>query len=222
MKKTPDDVVMADVYHTIKSPIVSIKSLLFVLARNKEVQANTVLQEKISLLEEKINILHQRSEIFLNYIFYKEEKVEFLYSFFNLNETVQEVVKKLNSQEDAVKFAFTNVTPLTIMADADQIKEAFHIIFTRIQTLSEPSTITISVISSGKNITITFSYTKGDGDLEKKPINSDEECVAREEYYIARKIIEMHGGSMNPTEKDREINMTIILPVKAKPSSIKK
>lgn len=216
MKKLHDEVVIADVYHTIKSPIVSIKSMLFVLGRNKDVEGNKLLQEKVSQIEEKVNLLHKRSEIFLNYIFYKEGAVEFLYSFFNLDEVLSEVIKKLNTHDSSVKFTFSNAKQVTIMADQDQIKEALRIIMARIQTVSEPGSILIAVSSVGKMVEIKLRYTQIVDDPTKKPINSDEECVAQEESYIAHRIIEMHGGTINRKSENGEVEVSVILPMKAK------
>ncbi len=222
MKKLQEPVAIADVYHTIKSPIVSIKSMLFVLGRNREVQSNKVLQEKISQIEEKVNLLHKRSEIFLNYIFFKDEPVEFLYSFFNLNELLQEVVQNISHQKKSVSFIYTNPQKHPIMADCDQIQEALRIIFTRVQTFSKPGTVSVELTSLGKEVQIQFRYKKLADDPEKKPITSDDECVAREENYIAERFIELHGGTIIQQLDSGEVEVKIQLLVKAKPSSVKK
>ena len=211
MKKTPDKVVLNDVYHTIKSPIVSIQSLLFVIKRNKVVQSNVVLQDKLSQIEEKVSLLHKRSEIFLNYILYREGVVEFLYSFFDLDEVIDGVIKKLPSH--AVRFSISKSGKQPIMGDQGQLQESFRIIFADLQSVCKEETVPVTITHAGKKIDIVVRCKK---ESNKKVQDKDEQNVARQELYVAGRIIELHGGSLNYSPSGEYMNVKISLPVKAK------
>lgn len=155
MKKTQDEVVLNDAYHTLKSPIVSMKSMLFVLGKNKNIEGNKVIQDKIFQIEEKLNVLHKRAEIFLNYVVFKEGKVEFLYSFFNLNDVLQKAIDAVQ-KEYGKRFFFKKSADQPIMADEEHIAAALKIIFTAVHLKAIPGTIPITVIFSGKSVDISM------------------------------------------------------------------
>lgn len=220
MKNSHDEVVLNDVYHTIKSPIVSIKSMLFVLGRNKDVQNNKVVQDKLFQIEEKVNLLHKRAEIFLNYIVFKEGNVEFLYSFFDLTEVINNVMQKIH-QEYGERFAFKKPVKEAIMADQDHIAEALRIIFTRIHMNGAPGEIPVTVGASGRLVNIILRY-QINSPTEEKPQDRDEENVIKQQQYVAQRIIEMHGGNVSYTQKGTEMEAKISLPMKARASAKRK
>ena len=213
MKKTTlQPININDVYHTIKSPIVSIKSLLFVIGRNKDIQSNEVLKEKISQVDHKVTLLHKRAEIFLNYILYKEEQIEFLYSFFNLSE-----VLKKNIEDSSLKISLNYTTEKLIMADKDQLQEAFRTIFNEIAASINSNELFIKINFVRRNVVVDFKYNANiSEEHNNQPINSDEICVAREQNFIAHKIIEMHGGSIEQIKNNDEVHLKVTLPLKAK------
>jgi signal transduction histidine kinase len=216
MKKTQDEAVLNDAYHTLKSPIVSMKSMLFVLGKNKNIEGNKVIQDKIFQIEEKLNVLHKRAEIFLNYIVFKEGKVEFLYSFFNLNDVLEKAIDAVQ-KEYGKRFSFKKSADQPIMADEEHIAAALKIIFTTVHLKAIPGIIPITVIFSGKSadIIVRYQFPK---DVEKLPRDRDEENVLKQEQYVAHRIIELHGGRVNYEQNGADVEVTISIPLKARAS----
>lgn len=219
MKKTQNEVVLNDAYHTLKSPIVSMKSMLFVLGKNKNIEGNAVIQDKIFQIEEKLNILHKRAEIFLNYVVFKEGKVEFLYSFFNLNDVLQKAIDAVQ-KEHGKRFSFKKSADQPIMADEEHIAEAFRIIFTGVHAKAAAGTIPLTLSFSGKSSDVILRY-KIPKDVEKLPRDRDEENVMKQEQFVAQRIIELHGGRVGKEQNGAEVEVRISLPMKARASKKK-
>lgn len=219
MKKTQDAVVLNDAYHTIKSPIVSIKSMLFVLGKNKDIEKNKIVQDKIFQIEEKLNVLHRRAEIFLNYIVFKEGTVEFLYSFFNFDEALQKAIDTIHKQYGN-RFGFKKPINQPIMADEAHIVEALRIILSGIHKKANLGIIPVSVASQGRNVDVIARYAIESG-TEDKPPDRDEENVLRQEEYIATRIVELHGGRVSKEQNGAEVEVRISLPMKARASKRK-
>ncbi len=211
MKKAQDGAILRDAYHSIKSPIVSIKSMLFVLGRNKEIKDNKNLVYKISQIDGKVNLLHSRVELFLNYFLFKEGDIEFLYSFFNLSELISSIIKKINAGGKVLVVSNTVPKDVSIMADHDQIQDALYILFEQSIHGVGSSKVAVSVSEAGRKIIITLVLKQSPNDPGNE--NKDVQTVEQQRSFIAGKIIELHGGTVNRSRT--KIVITLLKKAKA-------
>ncbi len=190
MNKNLNKQILTDAYHALKSPLVSIKSLLFVLKKTSH--NTTAFEEKINQIENKTDILHYRLETFLNYLQYKEKTVDFLYSFFDIIILIQRVIGDIEEVSKRNKILFKNNEKHIVMGDEGQLYEALRILLGQSASMSQ--TMQIEVVSEKKDIVIAVGLTKIEA--QPMPVNRDEENIQKQRLFIGEQIIYLHGGKI--------------------------
>jgi hypothetical protein len=182
-----DEINIGILGHKLKSPLVTIKSLAFVLANQKDKNSKKV-SNGLDEIGKKVDILNTRIDHLLEYLQYKNEQADFLYEIFDLSEII-------NLLKKSVKL---NTVKGTIVADKQKLISALQILI-RIFSIKKGS------VQKEKN-KIIFEFLTEPRLKEKNKHFEDSEI----NLFIAKKIIELQGGMVN----EEKNNLKVTVPLK--------
>ncbi|OGH09730.1 MAG: hypothetical protein A2152_03915 [Candidatus Levybacteria bacterium RBG_16_35_6] len=181
--------------HKLKSPLVSIKSIAFILrsSNKKNTKALSYLKE----IDNKVDILAKRIDKLISYLEYQKGDVDFLYQVFDIAEILNQIKGKIK----------VNKINQTIIGDKEKIAFAlltFLQLFSKIKNLK--------ILKKNKFLQISIKGDLGDEKI-KKQINLKDTVDLEIEYYLAKRIIELHGGKI----REEKNKLLITIPFKACP-----
>lgn len=204
--------------HKLKSPLVSIKSLSTVLAYKK---GDKEVKNYLEKINEKADILNYRIEQLIELERLKAKRHDFLYEFFNLGETVKDIVKEFGKNKIKIK---TGLKKQNILADKKRIEMAIRILIRKSLVYSGKEKVTLSMSFNKKAIFFTLEGGK-EGELPDNyknlfnlnKITTDEnEKGLGVDLYLAFQIIKLHGGNVKFSLKNGKPLFLVSVPYKAK------
>jgi len=182
--------------HKLKSPLVSIQSLSFIL-RTQHTKNDKKATAYLKKIEDRVLTLNKRLDQLITFLNYQYKEVEFLYQVFDISEIIGSLNKKDN-------FKIKQINQIVVW---DKEKIIFSLL-TLLKTISKIKKVKVSKTAGQAN----FEFTgKLEENKSNKEITLDEESNLDLDLFIARRIIELHGGKV----KEEKNKLTIILPLKA-------
>ena len=185
--------------HKLKSPIVSIKALTFLLRRQVRGK-NKEINENILKIEEKADVLNKRVNQFISFLEYQEKDVKFLYEIFQVNE----IFKKIKLPDKMLEL---KKVKQKIIADKQKIMfalDAFLKVFKSVKNIE------VAKVNKSLGIKIYGEVDKNSFDEKKIFDETDDRAI---NFYVSKKIIKLHGGSL----KIGKNTMIINIPLKPAP-----
>lgn len=183
--------------HKLKSPIASSKSLV-VIGINKK--SNKQAKEIFKKIDEKLSVLNRRVDRFIEIVFFNQNKVNFLYEIFNFSELIKVLEKQPNIK-------LKGFEEQEILGDKKQLIRSL-LAFSKLSSKE----ILLETSRSRKNLNIVFTFSTF---LDKNLFKEDYSLDWKDEIipsFLAKKIIELHGGRLKASKK----KLFVYLPAKAR------
>ncbi|EKD87002.1 MAG: hypothetical protein ACD_37C00080G0004 [uncultured bacterium] len=175
-----NDINLGDLSHKLKSPLVSIKSIAFILKNfNKKNKKTTAY---LTAIEDKVKVLNKTIDQLISYLRYQKGEGDFLYQVFDISEIIKQIKKEIK----------INPINQTIIGDKEKILFAlssFLKIFTKVDYGK----------AFKKSKVLQFDFF---GQLEDE--RKDKEAI---DFFLARKIIELHGGKIKIEKNKLRISL---------------
>jgi signal transduction histidine kinase len=187
--------------HKLKSPLVSINALLFILKKEINEKDKKAIK-RITEIESKTEILNKRINQFILFLEYEKEKVGFLYELFDISEIITFLKRKNNN----LKIKTINQP---VVADKEKIEFALSAFLESFIKVNK-----INVAKENKKIEFRISGEVNTETLDSKKIFNEKDDKALN-LFIAKKIIELHKGKVKIDKK------LVIINIPLKPASKK-
>ncbi|MBU2632659.1 hypothetical protein KKG52_02980 [Patescibacteria group bacterium] len=183
--------------HRIKNLLASAKALIAIFRKSKN------QKQTLSKIEGKINLINFGIDNLFESIYLTESTMEFFYEFFDFKEI-------LIKQREKSRQIVVEADSFETMGDREKLEKAIGIFINYMKLHSRLE----------DKIQIKFIKKENKGKLIIKSVNNKNFNLKLDndltiELYIARKIIELHGGKYKE-QKNKVIRLSIDIPKKAK------
>ncbi len=191
---------LGHISHDLKSPITTIKALLFIFSKNKDEKLRKKTLDKI---DNKLNVLNLKVDeviVFLQ-LFSRERGI---IEFFNLEKELIGILSKFKGNGLKLKIAKQK----EIIGRKELVLHALEVILKRVATISDPK-ITVT-LTTGGILEITYETT-----VQTFPsVKEDKDNWLK--LYIARKSLENQNVKLKITKKNNTTALKMIFPQRPK------
>ncbi|MBI2442308.1 MAG: hypothetical protein HYV40_00175 [Candidatus Levybacteria bacterium] len=196
--------------HHLKSPLASVQSLLFILERQLKKEKHKSYLPQIESLQKKVNLLTERTTQVVEYIRLHEDNPAFVYSFFSVQDILNDAVSSLHADEQR-QIRFEKTATKEMMGDKALLTLAMKGVILFVLQAREMLSIDISV-EKRRAIFLFLTDHKSFGKHDQSESSVERALL----FAIASLAVSKHSGKLEDRTVKKARVIRVILPLRQK------